>query len=277
MLKMIEEGPLPVRVWNPKIYPSDKSHRMPVITPAYPSMCSTHNVTQSTQKITTGEFKRAAEIVDTILLGKETWSSLFQKDDFFHRYKYYLQVIVSSVSSDIQVKWAGLVESRLRQLVMKLELVENLEIAHPYIKGFEKSVVCKTEMDKTNAHHGVFTSTDSTQNEMNTEKEGDEAIEPIEIWTTIFYVGIGVAPKDPNSNVKRELDITWPTIEFTKLVKSWDQFDVETMGIVIKYIKRYIRTYISSALPLDVFDESEVARVRKKRQKASKVRAVNKK
>lgn len=31
---------------------------MPIITPAYPSMCSTHNVTQSTQMIMTQEFKR---------------------------------------------------------------------------------------------------------------------------------------------------------------------------------------------------------------------------
>jgi Poly(A) polymerase central domain len=31
---------------------------MPIITPAYPAMCSTHNVTASTQMIVTSEFKR---------------------------------------------------------------------------------------------------------------------------------------------------------------------------------------------------------------------------
>ena len=31
---------------------------MPIITPAYPSMCATHNVTQSTQMIMTEEFKK---------------------------------------------------------------------------------------------------------------------------------------------------------------------------------------------------------------------------
>jgi poly(A) polymerase len=226
MLKLIEEGPLAVRVWNPKIYPQDKSHRMPVITPAYPSMCSTHNVTQSTQQITTDEFGRGAGIVDSILSGTDEWSALFQKDDFFHRYKYYLQVIASSISAETQAKWAGLVESRLRQLIMKLELVENLEIAHPYIKGFEKSVLCTTEEQKHNAHHGIFSTV-----------EGEE-MEPTQIWTTMFYVGIGVVPKDPTTKEARKLDITWPTTEFQKLVKSWDQFDVETMGIVCKYIKR---------------------------------------
>lgn len=82
LLRPIEEGPLQVPVWNPKVgvahfhgfstsfltklyalaqlYPSDRSHRMPIITPAYPSMCSTHNVTLSTQQIMTAEFKRGA-------------------------------------------------------------------------------------------------------------------------------------------------------------------------------------------------------------------------
>lgn len=76
LLKQIEDGPLQVRVWNPKVrgvqtdtnkltyshrpqlYPADRAHRMPIITPAYPSMCSTHNVTQSTQMIMTEEFKK---------------------------------------------------------------------------------------------------------------------------------------------------------------------------------------------------------------------------
>lgn len=31
---------------------------MPIITPTYPAMCATHNVTASTQMITTEEFKR---------------------------------------------------------------------------------------------------------------------------------------------------------------------------------------------------------------------------
>lgn len=76
LLKQIEDGPLQVRVWNPKVsnlsslfwdqkltcyfqlYPSDRAHRMPIITPAYPAMCATHNVTESTQMIMTEEFKK---------------------------------------------------------------------------------------------------------------------------------------------------------------------------------------------------------------------------
>lgn len=229
---MIEDGPLAVRVWNPKIYPQDKSHRMPVITPAYPCMCSTHNVTQSTQMVTTAEFGRAAEITEKILHSDGSWETLFSKNDFFHRYKYYLQVIASSDSTEEQNKWSGMVESRLRQLIMKLELVENLEIAHPYVKGFDRNIHCTTEAQKHNAHHGIFNA------ETEDTKEASEEMEPVTIFTTTFYVGIGVMPKDPNNPSSRKLDISWPTNEFIKMVKSWDQFDVEKMGIVISHIKR---------------------------------------
>jgi len=97
---------------------------MPIITPAYPAMCATHNVTASTQMIITDEFKRGvlfsfkyaesphvflsflgAEIVDRVIVGTAEWSELFAKHDFFHRYRYYLQVIASTGSSELQLKW----------------------------------------------------------------------------------------------------------------------------------------------------------------------------
>lgn len=78
---------------------------MPIITPAYPAMCSTHNVTKSTQFIMTQEFKRAAEIVNRIVVGGEEWNELFEKHDFFYRYRYYLQVIASTGDAELQLKW----------------------------------------------------------------------------------------------------------------------------------------------------------------------------
>ena len=94
---------------------------MPIITPAYPAMCATHNVSESTQIIMTEEFKRGqflaycsclqklmkagADIVDKVIVGTATWSELFAKHDFFHKYRYYLQVIASTDSPDVQIKW----------------------------------------------------------------------------------------------------------------------------------------------------------------------------
>lgn len=244
MLKLIEEGPLQVRVWNPKIYPQDKSHRMPVITPAYPSMCSTHNVTQSTQAITTLEFGRAAEIADHILVGNDNWGHLFEKSDFFHRYRYYVQVCASSSSAEGQIKWAGMVESRLRQLIMKLELVENLEIAHPFIKSFERTQVCKTEEEKKQAQQGKIVEKSATATDDAAMNEDGDATangdETTTIWTNIFYIGLKPSPKDPNSSSARQMDITWPTSEFQKMVKAWDQYDPDLYYIHSHYLKRFV-------------------------------------
>lgn len=65
---------------------------MPIITPAYPSMCSTHNVMHSTQTVMTSEFRKSAAIVDKIIVkyGNNAigdWSELFEKHDFFHQYR----------------------------------------------------------------------------------------------------------------------------------------------------------------------------------------------
>jgi poly(A) polymerase len=81
---------------------------MPVITPAYPSMCSTHNVTRSTLEVITNEFSRAADISEKIMKGKLPWSALFAKHDFFLRYKYYLAITAASKSPETQVKWYAL-------------------------------------------------------------------------------------------------------------------------------------------------------------------------
>ncbi|KAF8806241.1 Poly(A) polymerase [Phlegmacium glaucopus] len=246
LLKQIEEGPLQVRVWNPKLYPGDRAHRMPIITPAYPAMCSTHNVTASTQMIITSEFKRGAEIVDKIIIGTAEWSELFAKHDFFHRYRYYLQVIASTGSSDRQIKWAGTVESRIRQLVMKLEYVDSLILAHPFVKGFDQVSYCVTEEEVLAVAQGEIS--DVIASRKKEDMEGKEGVSPV--YSTTFYIGLQIEDKPVGSTGPRRLDISYPTTEFTKLVKMWEKFDEATMGIVVRHIKR-------SALPDNVFDPGE--------------------
>ncbi|GAA5922355.1 polynucleotide adenylyltransferase PAP1 [Sporobolomyces koalae] len=239
LLKPIEEGPLQVRVWNPKLYPSDRSHRMPIITPAYPSMCSTHNVTLSTQSIMTAEFKRAAEIVDKVFVGSAKWADLFAPHDFFSKYRYYLQITASSASAETQLKWSGTVESRIRQLVMKLEYVDTLVLAHPYVKSFDRVNYCLDDAEQ----HAVCIGEVPQQMEGRTEKDlvGTEG-KGGTYWTTTFYIGLQIERKPANASGPRKLDISYPTNEFTKLVKMWDKYDADTMGVIVRYIK-------SSALP----------------------------
>ncbi|KAH6914722.1 polymerase [Coprinopsis sp. MPI-PUGE-AT-0042] len=258
LLKQIEDGPLQVRVWNPRLYPADRAHRMPIITPAYPSMCSTHNVTASTQMIMTEEFKRGADIVDKVIVGTAQWSELFAKHDFFHKYRYYLQIVASTEDPDLQIKWAGTVESRLRQLVMKLEYVESLILAHPFVKGFDQVSYCLGEDEvKAVAQGEISDAVAGRKKEAIEGKEGAKAV-----YTSSFYIGLAIQPKPPGSVGPRRLDISYPTTDFSKLVKMWDKFDDDKMCLVVRHIK-------SSALPDCVFDPGErPAKVTQKRVKA---------
>jgi len=146
LLKNIEDGPLHVRVWNPSLYTGDKFHLMPIITPAYPSMCATHNITMSTKTIILRELKRGREITDKIFMGQLQWKDLFTKHTFFSDgYKYYLSVIASSRTQEAQHIWSGLVESKVRTLVASLETQDSIAVARPFNKGFERVHHCRDE------------------------------------------------------------------------------------------------------------------------------------
>lgn len=267
LLKPIEDGPLPIRVWNPRLYPTDRLHRMPIITPAYPSMCATHNVTQSTQMVMTQEFQRGSEIVDRIFLGKATWKELFEKHDFFHRYKYYLQVIASSGSADLQLKWEGTVESKLRQLIMKLELVPSLLIAHPFVDGFNHECVCYTDEEVRQVATGEMPPDVAARSKLQDlppegeaakvkdQEAQDKASGRRTVYTTTFYIGLKVEPRQAHETSVRRFDISYPTLDFTQRVKQWDQYDESAMGIVVRHIKGYVSTtHVRSHLPDYVFE-----------------------
>ena len=64
MLCAIEERSLGLQVWDPRRNPRDRYHLMPIITPAYPCMNSSYNVSASTLRIMTEEFKRGNDICE---------------------------------------------------------------------------------------------------------------------------------------------------------------------------------------------------------------------
>ncbi|CAA22808.1 mRNA cleavage and polyadenylation specificity factor poly(A) polymerase Pla1 [Schizosaccharomyces pombe] len=276
LLKPIEDGPLQVRIWNPKLYPSDKAHRMPIITPAYPSMCATHNITLSTQTIILREMVRAGEIADQIMVKALPWSALFQKHDFFHRYKHYLTITAAAKTAEAQLKWAGLVESKLRHLVTRLELVDAIALAHPFNKGFDKVYNCSSEEEAQQVASGVtlevaYESTDheklandtvneekadNTESKADGSENGEKQIFPV--YTTTCYIGLELEKKKGHP-IKR-LDISWPTQEFYELCKKWDKYDDTLMNVFIKNTK-------NTALPDEVFEPGE------ERPKATKKRS----
>jgi poly(A) polymerase len=145
---------------------------------------------------------------------------------------------------------AGTVESRIRQLVMKLEYVDSLTLAHPFIKGFEQILYCSTDEEVRLVAQGEIS--DAVLKRKKEEIEGKEGGGVV--YSTTFYIGLLIEPKQgkhPLSSLTlqltssvagavgpRRLDISYPTQEFTKLVRVWEKFDESCMSIVVQHIKR---------------------------------------
>lgn len=272
LLQPIEDGPLPVRVWNPRLYGADRAHIMPVITPAYPSMCATHNICTSTKTIIMSELKRASEIVKQIKDGKKSWSAMFQKHDFFYRYKFYLTVIAATRGTyEEHLGWSGLVKSKLRLLVQRLEVIPGITLAHPFVNPFKNSYASKDESKlfkmkelygtmegekyaKENLEEIVIDDdTNIKQIEEDAAKEGKHIIHLMKL-----YIGLKLNVRGHD----RKIDIQVPCAEFDKFCRSWPDFDENKNSLSIRYIKIWY-------LPSDVYEEGEKRPVKHHKRKAS--------
>eukprot|EP00252_Welwitschia_mirabilis_P022027 TRINITY_DN5823_c0_g1_i2.p1 TRINITY_DN5823_c0_g1~~TRINITY_DN5823_c0_g1_i2.p1 ORF type:complete len:425 (-),score=74.43 TRINITY_DN5823_c0_g1_i2:116-1390(-) len=135
MLCEIQEGILGLGfpVWDPRKNPRDRTHVMPIITPAYPCMNSSYNVSTSTLRVMTEEFQKGNKICEDIEMNKADWNALFEQYRFFEAYRNYLQIdIVAADTDDLRI-WRGWVESRLRQLTLKIERdTFGMLQCHPY-------------------------------------------------------------------------------------------------------------------------------------------------
>ncbi|GAV62347.1 PAP_RNA-bind domain-containing protein/PAP_central domain-containing protein [Cephalotus follicularis] len=148
MLCAIDEGTLGLQVWDPRRNPKDKFHKMPIITPAYPCMNSSYNVSSSTLRIMTDEFQRGNEICEAMESNKADWDTLFEPHAFFEAYKNYLQIEISAENADDLRNWKGWVESRLRKLTLKIERdTYNMLQCHPHPGDFS---------DKSRPFHYFF-------------------------------------------------------------------------------------------------------------------------
>lgn len=138
------------RQWNPVQEKGDAAHLMPVITPSYPCMCTTHTVSRSTLRIIMNELDRAEKIVMHIARGEKKWADLFEPNTFFvSDYKYYLAVISSSNTKDGLKKWSSFVNSRVRHLATHIVTADNdVVLAAPYVDGFTRVHQCQTREEK---------------------------------------------------------------------------------------------------------------------------------
>ncbi|OJT05411.1 Poly(A) polymerase pla1 [Trametes pubescens] len=187
------------------------------------------------------EFQRGCAIVDDVMLGKAEWSALFVKHDFFQRYRFYLQVVAASRDLEMQNKWSGTVASKIRQLVMRLEYVDALKLAHPFIKGFDVVYYCLSEEEAQVVSRGeIPEAVAQRKKEDVADKEG-----VIAVHTTSFFIGLSIKPKEAGSTGPRRLDISYPTTEFVKMTKMWEKYDESAMHIAVRHIKQFVyRTFM---------------------------------
>ncbi|KAL3632958.1 Nuclear poly(A) polymerase 4 [Castilleja foliolosa] len=120
-LSEIEDDELGFSVWDPRKNPWDRNHLMPIITPAYPCMNSSYNVSSSTLRVMMEQFEFGKKICEDIELNNLQWNALFEPYSFFESYKNYLQVDIIASDLDELRAWRGWVESRLRQLTLMIE------------------------------------------------------------------------------------------------------------------------------------------------------------
>jgi len=135
LLKKPEEAGLGYPMWDPRQNISDRFHLMPIITPAYPQQNSTFNVSRSTLEVMKDEMSKSLEICEEIIQGKTTWDKLFESPNFFGKYRHFIVLEASATTEEDQLEWYGLVESKVRHLILNLER-EAIDLAHVWPRTY---------------------------------------------------------------------------------------------------------------------------------------------
>jgi len=95
---------------------------MPIITPTFPCMNSSHNISTSTKAVILTEIEKGALITEAIIQGQHVpWNRLFKKFSFFRAYEHFIQITILSTTSDVHEKYLGFAESKIKFLLGDLE------------------------------------------------------------------------------------------------------------------------------------------------------------
>lgn len=88
-------------------------------------------------------------------------------------------------------------ESKLRQLVLKLEFVESLKLAHPYVKGFDRVSHCINDEEVSEVAFNRMSEAVINRTQEEAMKEPGYRT----VYTTTFYIGLAIAPKQGGCTV----------------------------------------------------------------------------
>ncbi|XP_059047930.1 poly(A) polymerase type 3 [Achroia grisella] len=242
LLKQPDSVNLGFPVWDPRVNLADRFHLMPIITPAYPQQNSTFNVSASTRTVIMEEFRLGLAITDEIMLSKCGWERLFEAPNFFSRYRHFIVLLASSASSDDQLQWCGLIESKIRHLINTLERNQHITIAHVNPECYS-SVPLHTNGGQPLALPPGAAQPPPAENTAETNNDNGEVVpNHCSMWF------IGLVFEKTNVNV----DLTYDISSFTKVVHFQAEHNSmlrEGMTIEARHVRRKeLHQYLSPSL-----------------------------
>jgi poly(A) polymerase len=168
----------------------------------------------------------------------------------------------------------GAVESKIRQFLMRLEMVDGITLAHPFNSSFDKVHYCTTDDEAAQVATGEMIkhlraeSTDLQKTALAAEagvhvpEDGEDAVlvtkTNITVYTSTFYIGLKISLKDGQiltplsrhgidyffievTGETRKLDISWPSQEFYDICRNWPGYNEDNMNVLIKHVRKYVR------------------------------------
>ncbi|KAL7693232.1 putative nucleotidyltransferase, class I-like, poly(A) polymerase [Plasmopara halstedii] len=191
------DAKLGLEVWNANAG-HNRYQVMPILTPAYPSMNSSFNVSTHSLAVMKKEFKRGLTIVQDVLSkGGSEWGPLFEPSEFFAVHQHYLAVEVYTVKQEEEQAWCSFCESRMRKLVESLAYNPALCSLRVFTKKYALSYV--TSGDKPSNEHP------------NGQTSNQSQVQPSKLGSC-FYVGFDIDRRQLRS---REVSID-SSVEYFK-------------------------------------------------------------
>lgn len=269
--------PMGFRIWSPL---GNHKHVMPIITPAYPSMNTTHNVSASTLSVMKSELARGRALCEDIeqratqafadsnnnnnnnaangggnaanMVGVQDWQRLFDMSEFFVSFRRYIQIDVFAEAEDQFKRWNGLVESRLRHLVARIEDWGFAKVIQPYPTGFKNNPDLKPGCGQTFFIGLTFTpppSTNSTPTNNNNNLDNSE---------------------QAAQQQRPIIDISAPVRVWKRMVKDWND-RLPGMDVTVSIIQRSeLPAFVVGLVPKDSNEDGTSTSVKKKKNKNKK-------
>lgn len=129
---------------------------------------------------------------------------------------------------------AGTVESRIRQLVMKLEYVDSLILAHPFIKGFDQVSHCISEEEVRQVAQGQVS--DAVAKRKKADIEGADGASTV--FSTTFYIGLLIEPKPraslvpiPFHPIPSQLNVMFSDLKLTLRVQGNSIYHIQPLSL----------------------------------------------